>query len=126
MACSDVDGNFENGLLFPDGTDDLVEDPIMRITQPPNANGVFRGRFDGDNAEFNGQCEVTGQRTKITITRTRNNGTTTTYRGRVKRVVTATLNKTIIRGRFDGPPTDAVNRETALVNGGDWETEKPT
>jgi hypothetical protein len=126
MACSDVDGNFENGFLFPDGTDDLVEDSIMRITQRPDANGVFRGRFDGDNAEFNGLCEVTGQRTKIMITRTRNNGTTTTYRGRVKRVVTATVNKTIIRGQFIGSATNAVDRVAALPNGGDWETEKPT
>jgi hypothetical protein len=127
MACSDVDGNFEKGLLFIDGTDDFVEDSIMRITQPPDANGVFSGNFDGDTADFDGECRVMGQRTMITITRTRNDGTKTTYKGRVKRVVTATVNKTIIRGRFDGPATNVVDKDAALAGmGGDWETEKPT
>lgn len=126
MACSDVDGNFEDGLLFTDGDDNVFEDAIMRITQPPNANGDFKGRFDGDDAEFTGKCEFKNKRTEITVTRKRNNGTTTTYTGRVKRVETATVRKTVIRGRFDGPATITADEEGTLAPAGDWETEKPT
>ena len=125
MACSNVDGDFAAPLLFIDGTDNTLDDPILRILQPPDASGVFSGRFDGDTADFTGQCTPHGQQTVIVITRTHTDGTSTTYRGRVVRV--PPRNKTFIRGRFVRTMPNAAGRVAELsVVTGDWETEQPT
>jgi hypothetical protein len=125
MACSDVDSNFDAPLLFIDGTDTTLDDPILRILQPPNGAGVFVGRFDGDNATFNGQCAAQGPHTVITFTRVHNDATSTTYRGRVVRV--PGRDRVFIRGRFARTIPNALGEIAALATvAGDWETEKPT
>lgn len=125
MACSDVDGNFAGPLLFIDGTDNTLDDPVLRILQPPNASGTFTGRFDGDAADFTGQCTPNGPHTVIVFTRAHPDGTSTTYRGRVIRVVAR--NRIFIRGKFVRTMPNAVGRVAELsVVTGDWETEQPT
>ena len=125
MACSDVDSNFDAPLLFIDGTDTTLDDPVLRILQPPNQSGVFVGRFDGDNATFNGQCNPQGPHTVITFTRVHNDGTSTAYRGRV--VSVPRRQKVFIRGKFTRTIPNTFGEIAALATvAGDWETEKPT
>jgi hypothetical protein len=118
MACSDVDGTFEEGILLFDDSETVEMDPVLHLT-PPNANGEFEGKFGATGeVNFKGTCTKENGQSKITFTRKHPGGGITEYRGKIFQ----TPKKVCIRGRFERTPGGLA----IVPQKGDWETEKPT
>ena len=126
MACTNVEGTWEEGVLIVDDTQTVLRDPVLDLGPPDG--GVFEGAFRGE-ANFRGRCSNDGPQPTITFKRLHLDGVTITiYRGKVV-VIDPETGASIIRGRFTRITVGAerfTDADDVTVLMGDWETEKPT